>query len=125
MAERYGGYIGSREVQGRLGMARTQLNGDMNGQFLKSFCIFLGKNWPVKSIQRRARFFLAIELRRLERWRKWPIPLVTNNYLAAAWVKIQRGWGNIPARRLMVFGGRWPFSDFNPKLINGQEGDAP
>ena len=60
MAERYGGYIGSREVQGRLGMARTQLNGDMNGQFLKSFCIFLGKNWPVKSIQRKPHFFLPL-----------------------------------------------------------------
>ena len=60
MAERYEGYIGSREVQGRLGMARTQLNGDMNGQFLKGFCIFLGKNWPVKSIQRKPRFFFPL-----------------------------------------------------------------
>lgn len=60
MAERYEGYLGSREVQGRLGMARTELNGDMNGQFLKSFCIFLGKNRPVKSIQRKPRFFLPL-----------------------------------------------------------------
>ena len=53
VAERYGGYLGGRGVQGRLGMARTQLNGDMNGQFLKSFCIFLGKSLLVRSVEHR------------------------------------------------------------------------
>ena len=35
-------------------MARTGLNGDMNGQFLKSFCIFLGRSLLVRSVEHRA-----------------------------------------------------------------------
>ena len=44
--------------------------------------------------------------------------LVTNNYLAGMghppWL------GNIPERRFMVFGDQQPFSDSNPKVIDGQ-----
>ena len=67
VAERYGGYLGGRGVQGRLGMARTQLNGDMNGQFLKSFCIFLRKSRLVRSIQRKPWVCPPIQLRIIKR----------------------------------------------------------
>ena len=79
VAERYGGYLGGREVQGRLGMARTQLNGDMNGQFLKSFCIFLRKSRLVRSIQRKPWVCPPIQLRIIKRCIS---VFVTNNYLA-------------------------------------------
>ena len=98
-------------------MARTGLNGDMNGQFLKSFCIFLGKSLLVRSVEHRRRVH-PLSKEASQEGRRCRTALVTNNYLAGMghppWL------GNIPERRFMVFGDQQPFSDYNPKVIDGQ-----
>ena len=101
-------------------MARTQLNGDMNGQFLKSFCIFLRKSRLVRSIQRKPWVCPPTQLRIIKRLEECISVFVTNNYLAGVGHPPRLG-KHPPSKDLwsLVFGGH--FQIFIPNLINGQE----